>query len=188
MGIGIQDQFCAVFLGQFRNVPVRQAVSLSSTDFQINTFLRCHYHFFLRNKTRVGQDVNVCSQSSTVGTRNNGLCNGFSVDHYDLGPQRASLFSQRPNMRRGDMRQLDAGYGLNLVDAIQPFRYSHNAWNDKIQVGGISMVRDTYCLDTEYLCPVDQFRWNQDTIAENRMGVEINHDSVLSSASLRNFK
>ena len=89
-----------------------------------------------------------------------------------------------------DARQAE-GFGQlepDVVDAIQLFRYGHNAGDDKIQVGGISMVRDAYGLDTEYLCPADQLRWNQDPIAENRMGVQINHDFVLSSASLHNFK
>ena len=44
------------------------------------------------------------------------------------------------------MGQLDTGYGLDVVDAIQPFGYSHNARDDKIQVGGISVVRDAYGL------------------------------------------
>ena len=58
------------------------------------------------------------------------------------------------------MRQLNAGYGLDVVDAIQCLRYSHNAGDDKIEVGGISVVRDSYSLDTKHLCPADQFGWN----------------------------
>ena len=76
------------------------------------------------------------------------------------------------------MGQFTAGYSLDAAADVQLLADSHNPRDNEIEIRGITVVSDTYGSDAKDFCPPDQFRRDQDAIAENGMGVKINHSRL----------
>jgi hypothetical protein len=123
----------------------------------------------------MGENINIRLQGSPVRTRRYGLNDGFAVDNNNPGAKGSGFGNESRNMLGWNMGQLDPANYLHCVSVGERLTDPGYPGNYEIDVCGVAMIRYGDSPITFHLGPSHQFRRNQFAVAENTMGVQIDH-------------
>jgi hypothetical protein len=175
MGIRIQDQRSSILARQSDHMAIGQAVTTPRGYFQAYS-LRCRQLYILFiDQSRMGKNVDIRIQGGPVCTWGYRLDNGFSVDNYDPGAEGSGFGYEFRDVAGWDMGQFDPTYHLDFMGFTQRFTNPGYPGNNEIYIRGIAMIRNGDSPITFYFGPPYQLRRNQFAVAENTMGMEIDH-------------
>jgi hypothetical protein len=175
MGIRIQDQRSSISARQSDHMAIGQAVTTPCGYFQADS-LRCRQlHIFFINQSRMGKDVNIRIQGGPVRSWGYRLDDGFSVDNDNPGAEGSGFGYESRNMAGRDMGQFYPTYHLDFMGFAQRLTNPGYPGNNEIYIRGITMIRNGDSPITFYFGPSNQFCRNKFAVAENTMGMEIDH-------------
>jgi hypothetical protein len=105
-----------------------------------------------------------------------GLNECLAVSDHDRRAERTRPAGEFRECFRRNMREFNSRQRQDIPAAAQFFAGMSHTGNGKIEVRGVGMVRDGDHLIALHDCAPHQFRRDQHPVAEQRMGMKIDHN------------